>query len=222
MASDRITKKQLKKDSFITTTLKAWEYSRGHQTTIFVVFLIVVVAIVGILWTMQSRREAADRLANRFGEAMSYFIAGQLSAAEETFKVVREQGGGSRDAVYSRYLIGKCALEDRRYLEAIEAFDDYMASAGKYDFFYDAAMAGKATALENERRFEEAAAVFEQLASHPKTNSFDKKSYLTSAAENYKKSNQKEKALEVMEQLLELSEGVEKRDLEVEISILRG
>lgn len=222
MSSDKITKKQLKKDSFVTTTLKAWEYSREHQTTIFVIFLIVVVAIVGVLWTMQSRREAADRLSNRFGEALSYFRAGQLVAAEETFKLVREQGGSSRDAIYSRYFIGKCALEDRRSLEAIESFDDYLASARRNDFFFDAAMAGKAVALENERRFEEAALIFVELAENPKTTDFDKKNYLMSAAENFKKSNQKDKALEVMDRLLELTEGVEKRDLEVEISLLRG
>lgn len=222
MSADKITKKQLKKDSFITTTLTAWEYAREHQTTIFVAFLIVVVVIVGALWTMQSRREAADRLANRFGEALSYFRAGQLVAAEETFKLVREQGGSSRDAIYSKYFIGKCALEDRRSLEAIEAFDDYLASAKKYDFFYDAAMAGKAVALENERRFEEAALIFTELAENPKSTDFDKKSYLRSAADNYKKSNQKDKALEVMEKLLELTEGIDKRDLEVEISLLRG
>jgi tetratricopeptide (TPR) repeat protein len=222
LSADKITKKQLKKDSFITTMLKAWEYSREHQTTIFVVFLIVVVAIVGVLWTMQSRREAADRLANRFGEALSYFRAGQLMAAEETFKLVREQGGSSRDAVYSKYFIGKCKLEDRRNLEAIEAVEDYLASANKYDFFYDAAMAGKAVALENERRFEEAALIFVELAKSAKTTGLGKKNHLISAAENFKKSNQKKKALEVMEELLEFTEGIEKRDLEVEISLLEG
>ena len=222
LSSDKITKKQLKKDSFVTTTLKAWEYSREHQTTIFVVFLIVVVAIVGVLWTMQSRREAADRLDNRFGEALSYFRAGQLVAAEETFKLVRDQGGGSRDATYSRYFIGKCAIEDRRNLEAIEAFDDYLASANRYDFFYYAAMAGKAVALENERRYEEAAVIFAELAENPKTTGFDRKYYLMSAAENFKKSNQKDKALEVMGKLLEITEGIEKRDLEVEIDLMRG
>ncbi len=222
MSADKITKKQLKKDSFVTTTLKAWEYSVEHQTTIFIVCLIVVVAIVGIFWTMQSRRSAADRLNNTFGEALSYFRAGQLMAAEETFKLVSGQGGSSRDAVYSKYFIGKCALEDRRSLEAIEAFDDYLASAKRYDFFYDAAMAGKAVAFENERRYEEAALIFIELAGSARTTGFDEKSYLMSAAENFKKSNQKDKALEVMEKLLKLIEGVEKRDLEVEISLLRG
>jgi tetratricopeptide (TPR) repeat protein len=222
LSSDRITKKQLKKDSFVTTTLKAWEYSREHQTTIFVVFLIVVVAIVGVLWTMQSRRDAAGRITDRFGEALSYFRSGQLVAAEEMFKLVRDQGGRSRDAIYSRYFIGKCALEDRRNLEAIEAFDDYLSVAKKGDFFHDAARSGKAVALENERRFEEAALMFVELGREPGVTDFDKKLYLKGAAENFKKSNQREKALEVMEELLGLTEGVERRDLEIEISLLKG
>jgi hypothetical protein len=82
-------------------------------------------------------------------------------------------------------------------------------------------LAGKAAALENERRFAEAAGLYLDLARNPGRNAFNKKEYLQSAVENFKKGHETGMALEAMEELLELSTGIEKRDLEIEMALLR-
>lgn len=222
MAADRITKKRLKQDSFVTTTLRAWEYAREHQNTVFVLLLILVVVIAGAIWVNQSRRQSREIVTQRFGEALAYLRIGALPSAEQTFRLIHEQSPRSREGIYSLYFIGKCALVERRSLEAIEAFDSYLEAGTHFKLFHDAAVAGKASGLENERRYEEAAELYLGLARDPVTNAFFKKEYLQDAAKNFEKAHNIDRALEVMEQLLDLTTGVERRDLEIEMTVLRG
>jgi tetratricopeptide (TPR) repeat protein len=221
LSADRITKKQLKSDSFITNTLRAWEYARVHQNTVFVALVILIVVIAGIIWVGNSRRQSMEQAQDLFGEALTYYMAGQIPAAEQRFLQVQESASGTREGVYALYFVGKCALLERRNLEAIDAFDSYLEVDSGHGFFHDAAVAGKATALENERRFTEAAELYLDLARHPETNAFNKKEYLKSAAENFKKGRESEKALDAMEELLDIVTGTEKRDLEIEMALLR-
>ena len=221
MSHDRITKKQLKSDSFITNTLKAWEYARMHQNTLFVVLVIVIVAVAGTVYLGNARRQSKEEVRNLFGEALTYFMAGQVPAAEQRFVQIRDRSSGGRESTFALYFIGKCALIEGRNLEAIEAFDDYLKAISDKGFFRDAAVAGKASALENERRYEEAAELYLELAHDAETNAFNKKGYLTSAAQNFKKGRNTDAALAAMEELVEIATGIEKRDLEIEIAILR-
>jgi tetratricopeptide (TPR) repeat protein len=221
LSADRITKKQLKSDSFITNTLKAWEYARMHQNTLFVALVIVIVIVAGTLYIGNARRQSREQAQSLFGEALTYYMAGQVPAAEQRFQQVHDGAAGSREGRYALYFLGKCALIEGRNLEAIDAFDSYLKAVSNKGFFHDAALAGKASALENERRFNEAAVLYLDLARHPETNAFNKKEYLTSAALNFKKGREKDKALEAMEELLDIVTGIEKRDLEIEMAILR-
>ena len=221
MSADRITKKQLKSDSFITNTLKAWEYARMHQNTVFVTLVVLVVVIAGIIWIGNARRQSREEAQSLFGEALTYYMAGQIPSAGQRFEQVHEHAPGTREGVYALYFSGKCALLEGRNLEAIEIFDAYLDSGSEHAFFRDAALAGKAAALENERRFAEAAALYLELARDPVTTGFNEKEYLEKAAENFKNAHDTDMALETMEELLDLVTGVEKRDLEIEIALLR-
>jgi len=221
LSADRITKRQLKSDSFITNTLKAWEYARVHQNTIFVALVILIVVVAGVVWIGNSRRQSRERARGLFGEALTYYMAGQVPAAEQRFLQVAESAPGTREGTQALYFAAKCALLEQRNLEAIEAFDRYLDADSGRGFFRDAAVAGKATALENERRFAEAGALYLELARHPETTAFNKKGYLRSAAENFKRAHETASALEAMEELLDIVTGTEKRDLEIEMALLR-
>jgi len=221
LSAHRITKKQLKSDSFITNTLKAWEYVRMHQNTMFVALVILTFVIAGVMWIGNARRQSREEARSLFGEALTYYMAGQSPAAGQRFEQVHERSGGTREGAYALYFMGKCALLERRNLEAIEAFDSYLQAGSDHGFFHDAAVAGKAAALENERRFTEAAELYLDLARHPETNAFNKKEYLQSAAGNFKKGRETVMAFEAMEELLDIVTGIEKRDLEIEMALLR-
>lgn len=222
MAARKLSRREIKEDTFITATLKSWEYIRAHQSGFFIGLIVLIVIIIGSFWVQNSREKTHEEAVTQFSEALNSFRRADIKTAEELFKIVEDRFGGFREGVHASYFIGKCALLGGRNAEAIQAFDKYLGNRKKDTFFHDAAMDGKAVALENERRYAEAAEVYSELAKNIKTNSFMEKVYVRRAADNYKLSNQKENAIEMIERLLDLTAGVERRDAEIELEILRG
>lgn len=222
MSARKLSKKEIKEDTFITTTLRAWEYIREHQNLFFVGLVIIIVIIAGLTWISRSNREKQTVAATQLAEALQLFRAGNITDAENAFKAITETYPKHREGVYAHYLTGKCALEDGRNIAAIKSFDVYLQNSNRYPYFRDAALDGKASALENMQKHREAADIYLELVDNMKTNHFNETAYLRKAADNLKLSNQKEKAVEILERLLEKSTGLERRDIEIEIAILRS
>jgi predicted Zn-dependent protease len=220
--SARITKRQMKEDTFISTMLRAWEYVREHERAVFIglIALCAVVAISG--WAAYSRRQSRIRAAARFSEAVMTYRSGDFNTAAELFGTITKETGGTQEGAYAQYFVGKCALETGRYLDAAQAFDRYLARSGRYPFFHDAAMEGKAVALSNERRYEEAADTYLELVESMKTNTFMETTYLRRAADNLRLANKTDRAIEVLGTLLGKTTGTDRRDIELELDILRG
>ncbi|MCK4236444.1 MAG: hypothetical protein KAX38_04945 [Candidatus Krumholzibacteria bacterium] len=222
MSAKKLTRKQIKEDTFITTTVKTLEYLKKHQTLLFVGLLVVIVIIAGTGWISRSRKQTQAAASAQFSDALVSFRKGDLATAEEIFKLISERYRGVREGVYAIYFAGNCALESGRNTDAIESFDRYLEAGDRYPFFHDAAMDGKGTALENEERYGDAAKVYLELLKDIKTNSFMEKIYLRRAADNLKLSNQNKRAIEIIQQLLEKSTGMDRRDIEIELDLLRG
>lgn len=222
MSSARITKKQLKEDTFIASTMKAWEYVRDHEKLFFAGLLAVVVAVALIVWAGYAKKQSREKASSQFADALTSFRTGDMKTAEELFSFVSKEYGGTEEGIYASYFLGKCNLENGKYLDAIQAFDRYIAKSGRHPFFHDAALEGRAVALENERRYVEAADAFVDLTKKIKTNRFMESEYLKRAAENYRLGNQTEKAIEILSTLLDKTTGTERRDIEIEIAVLRG
>jgi tetratricopeptide (TPR) repeat protein len=222
LSAARISKRQLKEDTFIATTLKTWEYVRDHEKSFFIGLVVVVCIAAVASWTGYARKQAGGKASGQFSDALAFFRAGDLKTAEELFTALSKQHGGREEGVYANYFFGKCALESGKYLDAIQAFDRYLAKSRAHPFFHDAAMEGKAVALENEHRYLEAGELYLELAGSIKTNQFMETTYLRRSAENYRLGNQTEKAIEVLGRLLGKATGTDRRDIEIELEILRG
>jgi tetratricopeptide (TPR) repeat protein len=218
----RISKRQLKEDGFIAATLKTWEYIRENEKTFFIGLIVVVCAVALAGWTAYAKRQSKERASTQFAEALASFRSGDVKTAEDIFALVAKEYGGVEEGAYASYFQGKCELENGKYLDAIQAFDRYLAKSGRYPFFHDAAMEGKAVALENEHRYVEAADAYAELAKNIKSNHFMETTYLRRAADNYRLGNETQKAIEVLSALLGTATGTERRDIEVELTILRG
>jgi len=220
--SKRLSRKEIREDPFLTAVVEGWEWIRDHQNSVFVVLIVVLVLVLGGFWLNGSRKGARMEAVGQFAEGLSSYRGGDLSTADDIFALVVERYGGFREGAWSHYFIGSIALLQGRNDDAIEAFDRYLDESRKYPFYRDAAKAGKATALENERRYEEAAELYLALATRPETNGFMNGLYLERAAENFELAQRIDKAIATYEQLLDETSGVEKRDIETKLEILRG
>lgn len=222
MSAKKLTKKDLKEDSFVTFMINAWEYAREHQNQLFVALVVIIIVVAALIWNGQSRMHRRVEAANKFSESLTTFRRGEIGNAEALFREVIQTYDGTREGTYSRYFAGKCALLQGKNVEAIEAFEDYLNDGKKYPFFVEASLAGKAVALENMQNFGEAAEIYLDLVRSYELNEFDRGIYLRRAAETLKLSNQNHKAAEVLEELLETATGLDRRQLEVEIELLGG
>lgn len=222
MSYKRLSKHEIKEDGFVTAILRAKEFIYTHQNAFFAGLIAVIVIIAGVLWMSNSREKTRESASTQFAEALASFRSGDITTAEEMFRIIDERFSGLEEGAFSAYLAGKCALEGGRNTHAIELFDGYLRRSGKYPFFHDAALEGLATAWENERNYEKASEAYLRLAGNMKTNSYVETAYLRKAADALKMSDRREKAIEILERLHELSSGIEKRDIEIEIEILRG
>ncbi len=221
MSAARITKRQLKEDTFVETMMTAWEFVRENEKSFFIGLAAILVVVVAIVWTGHARQEGRTRASSQFADALTSFRTGDFKTAGDLFGILSKDYGG-REGAYADYFLGSCALETGKYLDAIAAFDRYLGKSGKYPFFHDAALEGKAVALENEHRYQEAGDTYLNLATSLKTNTFMETTYLKRSAEDFRLGNQTQKAIEVLGRLLPKATGTDRRDIEIEMEILKG
>ena len=222
MAHKKLTKHELKEDGFVTFVLAAREYVIENQNRIFIGLVALVVIIAGIIWVNNSRIQAREDAKMQFAEALSSFRNGQIQSAEELFRMTEERFGNLREGTYSSYFTGQCALMDGRNTEAIEAFERYLERAEKYPFFKEAAMDGMATAFAHDRNYGRAAEIYADLTAVVDDDSFKENLYSKKAADMFKLAGEDGQAIEVLEQLLENTTGLQRRDIQIELDILRG
>ena len=220
----KVTKKQIKEDSFVTATINAWEYIKEHENQFFIILVIILVIAAGGGWFTHAKRVNREKAITQFSEGLFAFQHGDIKTAEELFKDnVKNYGGGIREAAYSQYFLALCALEDGRNTEAIDRFRKYTNEMShKFPYYHDAALDGIATALENERRYKEAADVYLKLLKNMKTNKFYEDYYMRKAADDLKLSSRIDEAIAILKKLHEKAKGLDRRNIEVELEILEA
>lgn len=218
----RISKRQMKQDPFVENVLRAWEYLRERQQLFFIALVAVVIAAALVGWGMHSHKQARVNASSQFADALSAYRTGDLKTAEELFKMVTKDYGSTQEGVYARYFVGKCALDGGRFLDAVQAFDKYIGTSVRYPFFHDAAMEGKAVAYEDEHRYKEAGEAYLELAKNLKTNTFMETTFLRRAGEDFRLAGETQRAIEILGPLVDKATGTERRDLEIELEILKG
>jgi len=222
LTHNKLTRHELKEDSFVTFILGAWEYVRENQNKFFIGLVALIVVVAASIWTNNSRIQARADAEVQFSEALNSFRNGQIKSADELFRIVDDRFRNLQEGAYAAYFTGKCALIDSRNTEAIGFFESYLERAEKHPFFREAAMDGMATAYFNEREYNKAAEIYTELLNQIEDGSFKEKSYLKKAAEAFKLANKNNEAIEMLERLLEVTTGIDRRDIEIELDILRG
>lgn len=222
MSHNKLSKHELKDDPFVTFVLEAWEYIRANQNKFFAGLVVLLVIVAGAVWMNNSRMQARETAAAQFSEAMGSFRSGQVKTAEEMFTIVKERFGNLEEGIDSSFFLGRCMLLQGRNTEAMGQFEDYIERSPQDAIFIDAAREGLAVAYENERDYAKAAELYETLAGDLRVNTFMKTTYLKRAAENFQLAGSDSKAIEILEKVAGEVTGKEKREVELELELLKG
>lgn len=110
MPAHKFTKKDLKQDSFVTTTEKVLEFGQRNATVIGAVFLVIVVALVGGSYWKSSRTAAAQEASAMLYQGQVFATQGEYAAAMSTLQECIDKHGGSEFGYYARVSLVQAML----------------------------------------------------------------------------------------------------------------
>lgn len=125
----RITKHEMKEDSFVTFAFRAQEYVQTHQKSFVIGLGAIVVAVAG-LWfftSMSSRSETAAE--QSLNDAFARVQQNDLDGATTAYHGVVAEYGGSRAAREALFYLANLHFVREQWQESINAFQQY---ADKY------------------------------------------------------------------------------------------
>lgn len=196
-AVKRVTKKELKEDKLVTTYFKARQYFEEHQATMLKIAggAVLIIALAAF-WVM-SKSRAESQASYELGMAIlsSQTSAGDPVALTQQFLQIAERYSGTASGDDARYYLAKLKAQQHQPEEALKAYEDFLEHAGKASYLYPAALAGKASTLEDLGRPKEAAEYYLKAAEVRK-NFFAEASFRLDAARCFLAAGEKDRARE--------------------------
>jgi len=159
--------------------------------------IVVVAAIVFV--TMRARARSEDQAAGQLAQANVLYWQGEYARSLEMAQAVAQQYPSSPSGIDAHRLAGDNAYWTGDFKTAITEYKTYIGKR-KDGILADAARRSLAYALESDRQYAEAAAIYDQLV-----GTFDRESsaeFLNAAARCYRMLNQDDKAIERLEKLV--------------------
>jgi tetratricopeptide (TPR) repeat protein len=178
--------------------------------------------VVGVVLLVMWRRgqsvktEQSDAMAI---QAVGLFTNGQFQESLDHANSIRSQFPGSRGAVMADYVGAKAQMQLGLFVDAERAFRDYLKESSKEPFFEQAAQHGLAASLEGQRRFAEAAQMYEDLAAEAPEGLVDQT--LLDAARAHELSGSLEQARSLLETVIQ-KDGIESRRARVQLAGLEA
>lgn len=194
----RISKKEMKQDTLVTSYYKAYNFFIENQVKILIGVGVVALVIVAVV--LFSNKNANDnKTANELlSKIMPVYNSGQYQQAIDGVKATNTIGlkeivdnYGSTDAgETAKILLANSYLGVNKTEEALENFKDY---SGSNDLFKATALAGQAAYFEAQKEYKNAAELYKQAANVTNVNPANA-DYLLRAGINFLKADQKEEA----------------------------
>jgi outer membrane protein assembly factor BamD (BamD/ComL family) len=201
MSPQRITKKEMKQDKFVTYSLKVSEWIQKHLNEVLmgVGAVILVGAIVFFILSSQAKKERnATRL---LGKASIELQAGNIEEAVANLQTVVNDYGGTKSAGRASFFLATAHYYVGDYDQAQSMFEKYLKEYKGDIMFSTSAQAGIADCHMQRGNYILAAEEFVKAASlNP--DGFLAPQYLLRAALAYLKADQKGKAREVLDKLI--------------------
>lgn len=129
----RISKHDMKEDSFVTFAFRAQEYIQNHQA-LFVLALGALVAVVVGMWFFASSGRKAEAEADvRINEAFVRVQQNDMAGAAQIYRTVIDEFGGTSAAREGLFYLGNLSFVQRNWADAIAAYEKFARTYGGKD-----------------------------------------------------------------------------------------
>jgi tetratricopeptide (TPR) repeat protein len=158
----RMTKEELRHDSFVEGTARITAYLQRHFMTVLVGVAIAALVVVGAIYIQQSRHRSQTQASQLMYRATSEYASGAYSQALLSLDDIISRFGGTSEGKSALYFSGACHLALGENDAAVEHFQEYLDEA-PHGFYRDQCRAGLALALEDRGDLADAAQSFRDL-----------------------------------------------------------
>ena len=156
----KLTKRQVKEDRFTTFMLSSKDQFQENWQFYVVGIVVVVLVVSAVAYYFNSRSAKEAEGTERFARAMLDYQNGDKQVALLGFSQILEEYGSTAVAEQATYLLGNINLSDHNYEEAVRYFEMFLSEDKSKPFKRAAALAGLASAYENQGNYADAAGAF--------------------------------------------------------------
>ncbi len=224
-AKKKITKRELKQDTLITTLVKAENFFTLYKKYVtYAVFGIIVLIIVGFVYS-NNRKADEEKATMELTKISSMFQTDQFEIAIKGIPEKNVMGlqkivdnyGSSESGEHAKIYLANCYYAMGKIDEALKYYEDF---GGSLLELKAAALAGAASCYENKNDYKRAAELFEKAGN--KYSSVPSASEnLVNAARNYGLIGDKERAKMLLKKVkTEYPQSTEARDVDRLIALL--
>ncbi len=148
MSPERLSKKQIKQDNFITSAFKASEYIQKNRTLFLGGFAGLIAIILIISFFNYSADKKVLEAENLFGKAQLASAMGQQSLAINDYRSLLEQYGSAPIADRGCYYLARTYYDRQEQDSALVYYEKYINEYGNEPLLLGAAYAGAAECYE--------------------------------------------------------------------------
>jgi TolA-binding protein len=202
MSPRRITKKDMKEDKLVTTAFKLSEWLQKNLNQVLMVAGGVALVAIVVFFVFSSRTRREQKAADLFGKATMEFQAGNASQAITNLHTVTEKYGGTKSGGPATFYLATAYFYAKDYTTAKATFQRFVEEYPEDPLSLASAQAGIAECDMQNGAFGAAGDNFLKAIS-TKPDGLLAPQYLLSAARAYLKADQKEKAKQAFERVLD-------------------
>ncbi len=200
---NRISKSQLKHDVLLETTAKSTKFIEEHLSKVLIGVAAVVVVIAIAAMVMHSQRATEIAANAALAEASQILNSGLLAQAQAQYESLIDLYPGTRGAGAATCYLGSIAFNQQDFNQALVYFDEYLAHHAGDRTLDRLALEGKASALEQQRAFADAAAIYQDMADRTDDEPIAAARYLHAAIRNLRVAGDWESVASVSQHLID-------------------
>lgn len=157
----KLSKRQIREDKFTAFMLKSKSWFEDNWQFVAIGVVVVIIAAVGLTYYVSSQETGQQEAATALARAMGEYSGGNIQLAESSLEGLVEEHGGDI-AQKATFMLGRINYQTRNYQQAIDWWQKYTSEYRSDKFNLAAALAGIAACHEDQARYAEAAAKFEE------------------------------------------------------------
>lgn len=206
-AKKRISKKEIKQDTLVTSYYKVYNYFMAHQAKILIGAGVVALVVVAVILFANKRSSDNLTASNLLAKVIPLYEAAQYQDAINGqsknnlagLKNIVENYGSTEQGEAAKIFLANAYSFIGKQQDAFETYEDF---SGSNPLFKSTALAGMAGYYETKKEFEKSADLYKEAAQLSKTNPSNAE-YLLKASVNLLKSGAKEEAAKILKNIKE-------------------